>query len=206
MAQTKIILDFDGVLFDSAGFKDGLYEAVRPFGVTREKWLKAVDSRDADGVFRLSRQAELLSGGRRDKAMIKAMQTEAADALWYLYADARPFLDRLSPHAELHLVTFGDPELQQLKIDATNIRSYFASVQIVTESKAHVKLPVSTVDRAIFINDSVKEMTEMAGVYRWAMHLHVNRGGSDVPSTMPFESFGSLGPLADRLLNAQVAS
>lgn len=198
-----IILDFDEVLFDTEGYKVSLYESVKPFGVTNDVWQRAYVGREADEAFGFRGLANRLAEAvdAPIEAMIEAMARETSDAVWYLFADARPFLEAVQPNSEVYLLTYGNHREQKAKIAATGIGRYFKDVIITDESKALNKyLPVSSVSRAIFINDNVQEMLEFGGIYRWSTHLHINRYDRELPADFPFPSFRRL---ADALPHVQ---
>lgn len=206
-----IILDFDRVLFDTEGYIDSLYESVKPFGVTRDIWHKAYVRREPEEAFNFKSLARQLASytGKDAEDFIKAMKQETNDAVWYLFADARPFLEAVHKEAELHLLTFGARHEQELKIAATGIAGYFKGVIITDELKVlNQSLPISSVGRAIFINDSIKELMELGGMYRWSTHLHINRYGRELPADFPFPSFNGLAdalPGVKGLMNTQTA-
>lgn len=190
-----IVLDFDRVLFDTDGYLASLCEAAQRFGITREGWQSAYRKRPAGSVFTFQSIADNLAKKFDVDAaeLVAAMKEETADAVWFLFADARPFLERLHEIADVYLLTFGSAIEQEAKIDGTGIRHFFKDIAITEESKsANRQLPISSVSQAIFLNDSVSEMLELGGLYRWSYHLHINRAGSDVPPNFPFQSFGSL--------------
>ncbi len=202
-------MDFDRTILDTGSLSKGMYEAVRGFGISREKWNSALAERGEENILRIERLAEQLNP-RKPGHLIDALQKEISDATWYLYPDVRPFLSFVSQHAELHLLTLGDADFQRSKIEATGIASFFSTITTTEKPKHELKnLPVSTVEHGIFINDSIQETRDMAGVYRWAKHLHINRDGVQLPLDFPFKSFQNLVELQiylSELLDVQVAT
>lgn len=198
--KPTIVLDFDRVLFDTNAFIAGLKDAVKPLGVTKDMWEAAYYDRGEDGVLHLPRFAEKLAAKTKasPEAISQALDTEMADAVWYLFGDTRQFLEQFSRQVTLYLLSFGQPEMQKKKLTGAGIEPYFDGIYLVDEAKAESnRLPISAVSRAIFINDNIEEMLELAKLYRWADHIHINRYGTDrlgqqLPAQLPFRSFSSL--------------
>lgn len=195
-----IVLDFDRVLFDADAYVAGLRDAVRAFNVDQPTWDTAYADRDEDGVFRVNRLVKNLAAatGQSESRIRQAIDQETAEAIWYLYADSRAFLDRFRDRASLYLLTFGCQEFQRQKIAAAGLGRYFDEVTIVEKPKAESgDLPVSPVQQAVFLNDNQREMLELARNYRWAAHFHVNRDGAKLPADFPFPSYADLATAGD---------
>lgn len=202
-------MDFDRTILDTGSLGKGMYEAVRGFGISREGWSAALADRGEENILRIERLAQKLNP-RKPQPLIDALNKEVSDATWYLYPDVRPFLSFASHYAELHLLTLGDADFQRSKIEAVGISSFFTTITTTETPKHELKnLPLSTVEHGIFINDSIQETRDMAGVYRWARHLHINREGVQLPLDFPFKSFRDLVELRaylEALLDVQAAS
>ena len=199
--KPTIILDWDGTLFDAHGYWYDMAQAVGELGITRKQWDAAYSDRP-DGVLRFERVVDALatsSGADPDEIRQKIDQA-SRDAVWYLHADVRPFLETVRPYATLILLSFGDEQLQLPKIHYSGLKPCFDEVRIVDHPKPETKgLPVSAVHRAIFVNDSVAETRDMATAFRWAHHLHVNRTGEPVAADFQFPTFPDLRTLATAL-------
>lgn len=203
--KPAIVLDFDRVLFDTNAYISGLRQAATDLGISKADWEAAYQDRGDDRLVRLPRLVKNLAGRseRRAAKLQEAFDRETAESMWYLYADARTFLEQFQAAAEVYLLTFGDPELQNRKIDAVGIRGFFTRVSVVEVAKADATdVPVPSVSQAIFINDNRTEMLEMARRYRWAKHLHINRGGEEVPADFPFPSYPDLRSAAPAIASA----
>lgn len=193
--RTAIIIDFDRTLFDADAFGSGLHDSVKTFGVTKKMWDRCYEEAGQDGIFRLGPFVEALAAktGRAPADIRAAVDAETAEAIWYLHADSRAFLETFSTTARLFLVTLGCPELQRQKVAAVGLSQYFEEIIVVEQPKAESgKLPVSAVEQAVFINDDLDELLELAQVYRWAHHVHVNRARTELPPRFPFRSFPDL--------------
>lgn len=203
--KPAIVLDFDRVLFDTNAYIAGLRQAATDLGISKGDWEAAYQDRGEDRLVRLPRLIKNLAGRseRRAAKLQEAFDRETAESMWYLYADARTFLEQFQDAAEVYLLTFGDPDLQNRKIDAVGIRDFFTRISVVEVAKADATdVPVPSVSQAIFINDNRKEMLDMARRYRWAKHLHINRGGEEVPADFPFPSYPDLRSAAPAIASA----
>lgn len=193
--RSVLILDFDRVLFDTEAYILGLREVAKGFGVSRQVWQTAYKQRGADGLFRLSHLAEVLAAKTNQAAepILRAFEAETADGVWYLHADARPFLEHVAPVSQLYLLTLGDEAVQRQKLVGTGISEHFQDTFIVQEPKAQASVaPLSSVSQAVFINDNIAEMLEVAQKYRWARHIHINRAGQELPPNFSIPSFPNL--------------
>lgn len=201
------------MLFDTPAYAHGLRDAVKDFGVTPEIWGRAYRRRDETGAFRLTSQAEHLASltNRPMASLLEALEKETDDALWYLYADSKAFLEQFSPLANLFLITFGDESLQLQKINATGIGQYFADIVIVDRPKAESdRLPIHSVQQAIFLNDNLDEMLDLARIYRWSSHIQIARSNVPVKKTdgrIPvYENLRDAAGTVAKLLNVELAS
>lgn len=193
--KPAIVIDFDRVLFDTDAYIAGLRHAVEQVGVTRDQWDAAYKDRGDDQVLRIDRLLSNLAEQSKvpRKTIQEAFDRETQEAMWYLYADAREFLQAFQPVADVYLLSFGCKEWQNKKLDAVGIKDFFTTTTIVEEPKAEAKdVPVPSVSQAIFINDNKAEMLDMARRYRWARHLHINRDRGDLPAGFPFPSYPDL--------------
>lgn len=193
--KPQIILEFDRVLFDTDGYLAGLAEAVRALGAEKSFWNAALAQATSSQPLNLGSLASHLADatGLDRGELLKALQTETDDGVWYLYPDARPFFDHFRERADLYLLTSGDPELQTAKIEATGIHHYFQDIVITNTPKSQdKKLPLSSVSRALFLSDSVAEMMDLGGRFRWSYLLHVNRAQETLPPNFSLRSFATL--------------
>jgi FMN phosphatase YigB (HAD superfamily) len=194
-SKPAIVIDFDRVLFDTDAYVAGIRQSVGQVGVTRSHWDAAYQDRGDDQVLRIDRLLTNLAerSGKPRAQIQEAFERETGEAMWYLYADAREFLEAFKPVADVYLLSFGCKEWQGRKIEAVGIKDFFKSATIVEVPKADAKdVPVPSVSQAIFINDNQSEMLDMARRYRWARHLHINRAGDDLPPGFPFPSYPDL--------------
>lgn len=208
--RPNIILDFDRVLFDTNSAYFGLHDAVRPFGVTSDVWQATLTAlRQSGEVFQPRVLAAMLAKRTNRPAQLieQALEEENAEASWYVYADAKPFLEHFAQSSALHLLTYGDQGYQSRKLAACGLNHYFASMHIVSTPKAEYdQLPINSVQRAIFINDDLSEMLDLARRYRWASHIQIARANVDVATDSRIPAFATLpeaSNLITRLLNTE---
>ncbi len=193
--SSTLVINLDGTLFDSTAYLAGLREVAKRFGVSRQVWNTAAKPASPADVFSLAGVAERIAAKTDQPAepICRALEAETADGVWYLHAEARPFLERIAPISQLYLLTRGDHDLQRRKLTGANIERYFQGVFIVAEPKAQTSVaPLSAVSQAVFVNDDLDEMLELAQRYRWARHVHINRIGAPVPQNLSFPSFPDL--------------
>jgi FMN phosphatase YigB (HAD superfamily) len=204
-AKPAIVIDFDRVLFDTDAYIAGLRHAVGQVGVTRAQWDAAYQDRGEDKVLRIDRLLTNLAerSGKPLEEITAAFDRETEEAMWYLYADAREFLEAFQPVADVYLLSFGAKDWQSRKLEAVGVKDFFKTMTIVEEPKAEAKdVPVPSVSQAIFINDNKSEMLDVARRYRWARHLHINRAGDELPAGFPFPSYPDLRTAAPAIAGA----
>lgn len=193
--SSTLVMNLDGTLFDSAAYAAALREVARRFDISKQVWNTAAKGSEADDLFSLAKVSERVATKTEQPAepIRRALEAETADGMWYLHADARPFLERVAPLSKLYLLSRGEHDVQRRKLQGAGLERYFHGVFIVTESKAEAQVaPLSSVSQAVFVNDDLNEMLELARRYRWARHVHINRSGGAVPANLSFPSFPDL--------------
>ncbi len=102
--------------------------------------------------------------------------TNRADFNSFLYGDTIPFLSHWNKKVKLYLITFGDKEIQKIKVERSGLKPYFS--EIIYTGEVH-KAPFIGAQSgclqgecAFFLDDNVSEL-ELAA--RTCPNLHVVR-------------------------------
>lgn len=168
------IIDFDDTLFNTRpGFKEARIAAVARLDISPEVYQETYGQarRTPEGIASYSnyRHAQILGTKGFDEAAVRAAleTTTTPEKLRdLLYPEAHEFLQKLKKLGEpLVLLSLGDAEFQNLKVQGTGIAPYFERIFVVDDTKEHVvrKLLEHVTDSTIwFINDWVTQTMELA--------------------------------------------
>ncbi len=164
----KIVFDLDYTLLDTVKFKEALLAAT---GVSEEEYTAAYDEVVAahNGLFDPEKLfTELQRRGLLDDASAEQSKGRFSQVLKeiekYLYPDAKELLEVLGTHKDaiVELMTFGNKEWQQQKVEHSGLRTLFHAVHCVDEEKKNVISKAGEGhDKVIVVNDNGKEMDEM---------------------------------------------
>jgi len=164
------ILDFDDTLFDTAKFDAQRAKAVQDIGVTEELFYKTKEIAETNeqglGNYSDIRHAEVLSDFGYSKDIVFYLLRDVTKKLpSFLLSNTLDFL-RLIRHfgKSMILLTWGNPQFQELKVRGSGIAHFFDAMYFVNDSKSYmVKKIVDDRDPQTvwFINDKVKETLEV---------------------------------------------
>ena len=164
------IIDFDDTLFDTYRFKRARVEALDKLGVSEELyWQTYREARnDAGGNFCYSdaRHAEMLEkAGFGRVEVLNALQSITLRIKDFLFNEVDNFLKSLRALGQpMVLLSFGEPNFQELKVKGTGVDIYFDRMFMVQDTKEHVigeLLSNVYDDQFWFINDKVDETLEL---------------------------------------------
>ncbi len=140
------VIDFDDTLFDTQKFKDSLNKTLIDCGVSLvdADWSYQLARNLPDGQFAYShvRRAEFLATRGYDQNLIvtaleKVMANESL--LLHLLPGVHEFLQTLKDLGkQLILLSLGDPNFQELKVQGTGIAYYFDRLFMVPDKKEAV--------------------------------------------------------------------
>ena len=202
------IIDFDDTLFNTHAFKQARLEILKTIGVSEESfWQTYKQARnDGEGNFTYSdrRHAQFLALEKFDEEQIFGKLSEVSSRLEeFLFPDVVYFLESLKKYNQsMILLSLGDPDFQEFKLDGTKIRPYFSHVFMVAASKEKILEKIfnfEKTDRAWFINDKVTETKILAD--KFSVIKPVLKVSSSIPkeeylnSGMPY--FDTLNEIKD---------
>jgi len=167
--KTAVVLDFDRTLFDTDSFKNDLAKSLSDLGVTSNIFFKLYPkavTKNGDGVnsYNLNKHVKLMV---RVVKFLSTKQTREKllsvfkKSYCYLYPETIKFLIKLKQNNfYLILLSHGPLVLQRLKINHSNIVSYFSEI-VVLDGK--VKAPffkkmTKKFNRVWFVSDHLGEL------------------------------------------------
>lgn len=171
MPISKIIIDFDDTLFDTAALKADLLVLFARFGVSVEKFwetYKMTYTQNDLAAYNLGRHIDIICQElpNLDK---KSLSAQAGAILKngkrYLIDGAEDFLNKLrNLGVPLILFSLGDAEWQKQKVDSAGVAIFFHKVIFTGRKKTEVIQPLikAAIGDIIFINDKIKETKEVA--------------------------------------------
>lgn len=155
----RIILDFDYTLFDTFRFKEAIKDAFKKNGVSYDLFEQTrEESKNGQRDWKPKIQFEILKarGVKNIPAIQKDFEREVASAEDFLYEDTMPFLQKAKHIYSFFLVTYGEDEFQNAKVDACPVfKEYFDKI-VITQNIYKDKEVRELADGkpAIFVEDN----------------------------------------------------
>lgn len=157
----KIIFDLDHTLYNMSEMHKALIEEVCKLGITEEQYNYAYDDVTRWKQFTVEAFAQRLNKmyGLDINKVKKALHKVVDCADLFMYEDSINVLGQLKEKGhELHLLSFGDKEWQQKKVDKCEINHLFVNVVIGMEEKNDYKFKFSKDEEVVVIDDMPNEL------------------------------------------------
>ena len=166
----KYYIDFDNTLFNTESFYNDLLKIIKKYNISK----KDIDLYYKDNLSNeLFNPIKIINNLIKDKNINKEIKNFFKDLSKYLYKDTIDFLEFIKNDNELILLTYGDFEYQNLKVNKSLIKEYFNKIIVTSKNKGELDLDYKN---SIFIDDS-KEQIE--GLLRKnAKVIRIKREGS----------------------------
>ncbi len=165
------IIDFDDTLFDTHAFKQAREQALLRLGISRElyqvSYATARTLVDGTFVYSSPHHARVLSDQGFDQKVVETALRQVDDQVAnFLFPDTREFLTRLqSTGRPLFLLSLGEKNFQEMKLQACGIFHFFEKVFVVNKNKVEVVsellLAHPETKNVYFINDKVQESLDL---------------------------------------------
>lgn len=182
--KTKMFVDFDGTLFNTDKFKDGIWKILKKAGYSAEEILETYRAECRDYKFDLDGQLTRLREIRKfdDEMVNQSIALLFHSASNYLYADAIPFLINIDRNLyEVILFSLGAPAFQKKKVDATSITKYFDHCFYTTIQKwESLTEHVGIKDRFVLIDDRNDTVHHVAEKFERAVTIEISHKDEDL--------------------------
>ncbi|HOX41519.1 MAG TPA: hypothetical protein PK263_04975, partial [bacterium] len=182
--REKLFLDFDGTLFDTAAFRDALFNLFMSLGYTKTEILQAYKDECADYKFSpLGMCSRLIRIKGTDlKEFSFGLQGLYSKCHHYVYSDCEPFLRRLDRgRYEVNLLSLGDINFQKAKVDNSRISEYFDNLYYCDTKKSHFLAPIVSHDEYfVFIDDRAENIDDIRDHFPNSLTLEINRQKPDL--------------------------
>ena len=166
-------IDFDSTLYETDQLVAAMWNVYKTYGVAEADFLLTLD-RAINGAsgdyfdFKFETQIDLLAAmGYKVPATVVLAQLQALLNTNYAAADAEVFLQRLRPLCQsIVLLTAGNENFQQAKLQSTGLATYFDDTVIVSNSKEdYVKSVLPEDARGLFVNDQIEQNVRVRNLF-----------------------------------------
>jgi len=160
----KYIFDFDDVLFNNTKqFKEHMYKCLEKAGISRtvaETYYTEVREKEFSLKNFIS---TLLLRGKVDKKMEDIYEEIMSECPNFINNELLEEIERLGKN-NCYLVTYGEAEFQQDKLDRSGISMYFSQTYVVTESKKEIISRICEKhkdEQVVFIDDKPRFLDDV---------------------------------------------
>jgi beta-phosphoglucomutase-like phosphatase (HAD superfamily) len=172
-----IVLDFDGVLFNTAALKEGLFLSIE--GADPEICRAAYVELRKTGDFTISRYAEAIAS--RELAEFSTLEKNM-NLLFkkdYVFSDARAYIEALKHiDQEIWIVTRAERVWQEKKIASTGLAEIVDKI-IVTQKLKSEELIAHNVTPSMIIEDSEEELNDYVKHFPASRRIFITRDGKN---------------------------
>lgn len=181
--KTKLFVDFDGTMFDTAGFKEAMFQVFLKAGFSRNELLAAYQAECLDYKYSIAGLTERLKKVRDFNISLTQARIEKLfrDVPRYIYDDTEKFLQSVDKSKyELILITLGDTNFQHKKVENSKLEKYFDQV-LYTEIQKwdYLENIVKKDERFILVDDRSDTIHQVGLEFPKALALQMNRRDED---------------------------
>lgn len=156
----KIYIDFDGTLYNTDSFYKDFLDINLKYGISKEEIELIKNNIFKNSLFNI----DVLSDYIIKKYNLRNNYKEEVNKLFnlkYVFDDIIYCLEKLKDKYELIILTYGDYNYQNKKIEGSNLKKYFKDI-IITNNKSNV----SNIDykNSIFIDNNPNEIKKFIDV------------------------------------------
>ncbi len=166
-----IFIDLDNTLVDTQAFKKILRTSFVSMGISPELFDRTKHEANGDSwhaPYDMDAHLALLVKEVPDFDAIKnrpRFLQVYKEIKHFVFPDAKIFLKELESKAGLRriLLSFGEYDVQMIKVRSSRLDKYFDSIDIVQQHKINTfsKMPAEHLTQSVYINDNVKECLEL---------------------------------------------
>ena len=183
--KTKFFIDFDGTMFDTEMFRDGLFEILRDAGFSSDQIKKTYKSTCLDYKYSPEKQLDKLSAEKSfdlEKVLQKIGNLYDAIIPKMIYPEIISFLEQIDREKyEIDLLSLGDTEFQSEKVKYSELNQYFDNFYF-PEIQKWDYLPnlVSKDEKFVIIDDRGDAMEKISKIYEQSLCLQIIRRSRDI--------------------------
>lgn len=184
-------IDFDNTLFNTEKFYNDLLELIKKYDVCEKNINDYYNKFLSNELFNPIKIINIIIEKSSSKEQIKKeIDLFLKDLSMYLYGDTIGFLEYLNnKDYHINLLTYGDYEYQNIKINNSVIKKYFSKIIITTKNKCDLNLDYNN---AIFIDDDIKQIKGLLN--KNANVIRIRRNGNkhsinELKNVLEYETF-----------------
>ena len=145
----KIYIDFDGTLYNTTKLNNNFINIFNKYNIDKDYIKKLMNNhKNYDNLAN-----KIIIDNNIDKSIYKDIFNLYSSDL--VFKDVIPFLEKYHKKYELILLTLGNKEYQEKKINSSNIKKYFKNIIITNKDKS--KLNIDYIN-GIFIDNNPNEL------------------------------------------------
>jgi len=181
--KTKLFVDFDGTMFDTALFKEAMFQVFLKTGFSRSELLTAYQAECLNYQFSISGFINRLKNIRNFNLSLTQARIEKLyfEVPRYIYDDVERFLQSIDRSKYgLILLTLGNPHFQRTKVKKSKLEKYFDQIFYTKVQKwEYLDDIVKKDERFIMIDDRSDMIHQISVKFPKALALEMNRRDED---------------------------
>ena len=146
----KIYIDFDGTLYNTTKLNQNFINIFNKYNIDTKYTKKLMNTHKNYDIL----ANKIIKENNIDKSIYKKLFNLYSNDL--VYKDVIPFLEKYYKKNELILLTLGNEDYQEKKINSSNLRKYFKDIIITNKDKS--KLDNIDYINGIFIDNNPNEL------------------------------------------------
>lgn len=181
MIKTKIFIDLDGTLFNTAEVKQEMFALLGKIGFSMEQILKSYSQGYEEKGFTIKDFLHRLNEIKNFDFFKTERKILSIFKKIGLYNDSLDFLKKINHNNyEVNLLTFGNPAHQKYKVKVSTIEKYFDNLYFTQELKTQfLKKLVDENTKFILIDDMMEVVLDIAQAFPKAKVYLIIRSEED---------------------------
>jgi len=186
--KTKLFIDFDGTLFDTAGFKTEIQGIFIRAGYSDSDIQKTYIASSMDYCYSIEEHFERLQKIKKinPKLTLARIENAYSKTKKHIYDDAVDFLENIDRDKySVNLMTLGNENFQKKKFVSTGLKKYFDDVFYTPIQKwdyLEREKIVELSEYFVIIDDRGDTTEKISKKYRKSLAIEINR--EKIPSDM----------------------
>lgn len=162
----KIYLDFDGTLFDTDKFYQDYLKLLQEYNIDEATINNIKPKIFKNTLFNLDILTNYLVKEYNLDNNIYLKVNNLYNST-YVFKDVIPFLEKYK-NLEINLLTYGEYNYQQKKIEGSNLKKYFKNIIITDKDKSKLNLDYKN---SLFIDNNPKEIKKFLEVSKYVIRI-----------------------------------
>ena len=181
--KTKLFIDFDGTMFDTASFKDVMFAVFLKLGFNKTDIDNTYMAECMDYKYHVDRNLDRLLkikqiDEKEAREKVRGIFNKIPD---HMFDDTIEVLKQIDKKKyELNLLTLGDEDFQRKKVDASYVGKYFDNIYFATDQKwNYLKDIVKENEYFIMVDDRGDTVEKVKKNFTKSLAIEINRPGKE---------------------------